>query len=122
MGLNTLKNQDLAYKFKQEGVLSESSDAAGKTQDEHNTSDDNEQPNRVKAPEVCYGWQIGQHALGRGGGGRQERRVTNFTNNQEKENQSSSCGQISEREADIRREKSTFFQNVEPGGFPILLL
>lgn len=108
MGLNTLKNQDLAYKFKQEGVLSESSDAAGKTQDEHNTSDDNEQPNRVKAPEVCNGWQIGQHALGERGW--QERRVTNFTNNQEKENQSSSCGQISECEADLHRENQHFFR------------
>lgn len=48
-------NQDLAYKFKQEGVLPQGSDATGKTQDEHNTADDNEEPNRVEAPEVRYG-------------------------------------------------------------------
>lgn len=69
-GRNT-GNEDLAYKFKQEGVLSEGSDAAGKTQDEHNTSDDNEEPNGVKAPEVRYGGQVGQHALG-GRGTRRE--------------------------------------------------
>lgn len=58
------EKQDLAYKFKQEGVLSERSDAAGKTQDEHDTSDDNEEPHGVEAPEVRYRWQIGKHTLG----------------------------------------------------------
>lgn len=75
-GHNTEK-QDVAYKFKQEGVLSQRSDAAGKTQDEHYTSNDNEEPHRVEAPEVCYRWQIGQHALG---GGEEERRLTDLTN------------------------------------------
>lgn len=42
-----------AYKFKQEGVLSERSDAAGKAEDEHDSSYDNEEPHGVKAPKVC---------------------------------------------------------------------
>lgn len=58
-----LESQELAYKFKQEGVLSESSDAASKAQDEHDPSYDNEEPHGVKAPKVCDRWQIGQHAL-----------------------------------------------------------
>lgn len=42
--------RELAYKFKQEGVLSECSDAASKAQDEHDPSDDDEEPHRVEAP------------------------------------------------------------------------
>lgn len=45
----------MAYKFEQEGVLSEGADAASETQDEHDPSDDNEEPHGVEAPEVCDG-------------------------------------------------------------------
>lgn len=45
----------MAYKFEQEGVLSEGADAASETQDEHDSSDDNKEPHRVEAPEVCDG-------------------------------------------------------------------
>lgn len=53
----------MAYKFKQEGVLSQRANAASKTQDEHDSSNDNKKPHRVKAPEICDRWQIGQHTL-----------------------------------------------------------
>lgn len=41
---------ELAYKFKQEGVLSERSDAASKAQDEHDPSYDDKEPHGVEAP------------------------------------------------------------------------
>lgn len=53
----------MAYKFEQEGVLSEGADAASETQDEHDSSDDNEEPHGVEAPEVCDGRQVRQDAL-----------------------------------------------------------
>lgn len=62
-GVWAQKNQNLAYKFKQEGVLSECSDAAGKTQDEHNASDDDEEPHGVEAPQVCDRGQVWQNTL-----------------------------------------------------------
>lgn len=46
---------ELAYKFEQEGVLSEGADAAGKAQDEHDPSDDDEEPHGVEAPQVRDG-------------------------------------------------------------------
>lgn len=39
-----------AYKFQQEGVLSESSNTSSKAENEHDTSYDNEEPHRVEAP------------------------------------------------------------------------
>ena len=56
-------NQEVAYKFKQEGVLSEGSDTASKAQDEHDPSHNDEEPHRVETPQIGDGWQIGQHAL-----------------------------------------------------------
>lgn len=44
-----------AYKFKQEGVLSESANTAGEAQNEHDSSYDNEEPHRVEAAEICDG-------------------------------------------------------------------
>lgn len=58
----------MAYKFEQEGVLSEGADAARKAQDEHDPTDDDEEPHWVEASQVCDGWQVGQDALGGGGG------------------------------------------------------
>lgn len=45
----------MAYKFEKEGVLSEGADAAGKAQDEHDPSDNDEEPHRVEASQVCDG-------------------------------------------------------------------
>lgn len=59
------------YKFKQEGVLPQRSDAAGEAQDEHDPADHDEEPHGVEAPQVCDGRQVGQDALrerGRQGG------------------------------------------------------
>lgn len=53
----------MAYKFEQEGVLSQGADAAGEAQDEHDPSDDDEEPHGVEAPQVRDGWQVGQDAL-----------------------------------------------------------
>lgn len=44
-----------AYKFKQGGVLSERSDTAGEAQDEHDPSNDDEEPHGVQAPEIGDG-------------------------------------------------------------------
>ena len=52
------KSLEPAYEFKQGRVLSECSDAAGKAQDEHDPSDDYEEPHGVEAPQVCDGRQI----------------------------------------------------------------
>lgn len=49
------ESRGLAYKFKQEGVLSERSNAASKAEDEHDPSYDDEEPNGVEAAEVCDG-------------------------------------------------------------------
>lgn len=40
----------MAYKFEQEGILSERSDTASKAQDEHDPSYDDEEPHGVEAP------------------------------------------------------------------------
>lgn len=50
-----VESWETAYKFEQEGVLSEGADAAGKAQDEHDPSDDDEEPHGVEAPQVCDG-------------------------------------------------------------------
>lgn len=54
----------MTYKFEQECVLSEGANAAGKAQDEHDPSDDDEEPHGVEASQVRDGWQVGQDALG----------------------------------------------------------
>lgn len=45
----------MAYKFEQEGVLSEGADAAGEAQDEHDPADDDEEPHGVEASQVGDG-------------------------------------------------------------------
>lgn len=50
-----LESWEMAYKFEQEGVLSEGADAAGKAQDEHDPSDDDEEPHGVEASQVRDG-------------------------------------------------------------------
>lgn len=61
------------YKFEQEGILSQRPNAASEAQHKHHPSDHKEEPDRVKATQVCDGGQIGKHALemgrGRLGGG-----------------------------------------------------
>lgn len=57
------KSWEVAHKFKQESVLSERSNTAGKAQDEHHPSHDDEEPHGVEASKICDGGQIWQYAL-----------------------------------------------------------
>lgn len=51
------------YEFEQERVFSEGADATGKAEDEHHATHHQEQPHRVKTPEVCDGRDVGEDAL-----------------------------------------------------------
>ena len=53
------------YKLEQEGVLPQSANAAGESQDEHHPPHHQEQPHRVEAPQVCDGRDVGQDPLRR---------------------------------------------------------
>ena len=56
----------MAYKLEQNRVLSESPDAAGEAQHEHDGAHHHEEPHGVEAPQVGDGRQVGQHSLGEG--------------------------------------------------------
>lgn len=43
------------YKFKQERVFSQRSDATSESEDEHHTTHHQEEPDGVKTPQVCDG-------------------------------------------------------------------
>lgn len=51
------------HKLEQEGVFSQSSDAAGEAEDEHHSADYDEEPHGVEATQVRDGRQVRQHAL-----------------------------------------------------------
>lgn len=51
------------YKFEQEGVFSQSSNATGKAQDEHHAAHHQEEPDWVKATQVCDGGDVREDAL-----------------------------------------------------------
>ena len=53
------------YKLEQEGVFPQRSDATGKAQDEHDPSRHQEEPDGVKAPQVCDGRDVGENTLER---------------------------------------------------------
>lgn len=53
------------YKFEQERVFSQRSDAAGEPEDEHHTAHHQEEPDGVKAAEVRDGRDVGENALQR---------------------------------------------------------
>lgn len=51
------------YKFEQERVFSQRSDATSESEDEHHTTHHQEEPDWVKTPQVCDGWDVGEDAL-----------------------------------------------------------
>lgn len=51
------------HKFEEDGVLSQSSDAAGEPQDKHHTAHHQKEPDRVKPTQVGDGGDVGEHAL-----------------------------------------------------------
>lgn len=53
------------YKLEKEGVFSQSSNASCKSQNEHNSSYHEEEPNWIKASQVGDGGDVGQHSLGK---------------------------------------------------------
>ena len=51
------------YKFEQEWVFSQCSDATSESEDEHHTANHQEEPDRVETPQVGDGGDIGEDAL-----------------------------------------------------------
>lgn len=51
------------YKLEQERVLPQRADATGEPQDEHHAAHHQEQPHRIKTPEVRDGRDVGEDAL-----------------------------------------------------------
>lgn len=51
------------YKLEQKRVFPEGSDAPSEAQDEHDPSDHHEEPDRVQAPQVCDGRDVGENTL-----------------------------------------------------------
>lgn len=58
-----LLRRQTTYKLEQEGVLPQRTDATGEPQDEHHAAHHQEEPHRVKAPEVRDGRDVGEDAL-----------------------------------------------------------
>lgn len=52
-----------AYKFEQKGVFSQRSDATGEAKDEHHATHHQEEPDWVKATQVCDGGDVWEDAL-----------------------------------------------------------
>lgn len=51
------------YKFEQERVFSQRSNATSEPQDEHHTTHHQEEPDWVKTPQVCDGWDVRKDTL-----------------------------------------------------------
>lgn len=51
------------YKFEQERVFSQRSDATSESKDEHHTTHHQEEPDWIKTPQVCDGRDVGEDAL-----------------------------------------------------------